>query len=124
MRGIGPWTVAEVAQRALGDADAVSVGDFHLPKQVVYAFTGGMHGTDEEMLALLEPFAGHRFRVQRLVELSDVVAPGPRPAHDDRRPPAIADQRRRCRARHCGGSCQPSPCGMSVPTSPQRRHSS
>ena len=30
--GIGPWTAAEVAVRALGDPDAVSVGDFHLPE--------------------------------------------------------------------------------------------
>ena len=35
--GIGPWTAAEVAVRALGDLDAVSVGDFHLPNPVAYA---------------------------------------------------------------------------------------
>ena len=29
--GIGPWTAAEVGMGALGDADAVSVGDYHLP---------------------------------------------------------------------------------------------
>ena len=29
--GIGVWTAAEVAQRAWGDPDAVSVGDFHIP---------------------------------------------------------------------------------------------
>ena len=29
--GIGPWTSAETRQRACGDADAVSVGDVHLP---------------------------------------------------------------------------------------------
>ena len=28
--GVGVWTSAEVARVALGDADAVSVGDFHL----------------------------------------------------------------------------------------------
>ena len=32
--GIGPWTAAEVGIRAFGDADAVSVGDFHLPAMV------------------------------------------------------------------------------------------
>ena len=37
MPGIGPWTAAEVAVRALGDPDAVSVGDFHLPNLVAWA---------------------------------------------------------------------------------------
>ena len=39
--GIGVWTAAEVAQRALGDADAVSVGDYHIPSLVGWALTGG-----------------------------------------------------------------------------------
>jgi 3-methyladenine DNA glycosylase/8-oxoguanine DNA glycosylase len=85
--GVGPWTVAEVSSRALGDPDAVSFGDFHLPGQVVYAFTGRRDGTDESMAALLEPFAGHRYRVQRLVELSGITRParGPRMAISDHR---------------------------------------
>jgi 3-methyladenine DNA glycosylase/8-oxoguanine DNA glycosylase len=85
--GIGPWTIAEVAQRALGDADAVSFGDYHLANHVVYAFTGGMRGTDEEMAGLLQPFAGHRYRVQRIVELSGVARParGPRMTIADHR---------------------------------------
>ncbi len=85
--GIGPWTVAEVAQRALGDADAVSFGDYHLAQQVGYVFTGERDGTDEQMAALLEPFAGHRYRVQRLVEVCGISRPARGPAHDDRRPP-------------------------------------
>ena len=32
--GVGPWTSAEVNAVALGDPDAVSVGDYHLPHQV------------------------------------------------------------------------------------------
>ena len=78
--GVGEWTVAEVSQRALGDPDAVSFGDFHLAHHVVYAFTGAMDGTDEQMAALLEPFAGHRYRVQRIVEASGISRParGPR----------------------------------------------
>jgi hypothetical protein len=32
--GIGIWTAAEVAQRAWADADAVSVGDYHIPSVV------------------------------------------------------------------------------------------
>jgi 3-methyladenine DNA glycosylase/8-oxoguanine DNA glycosylase len=78
--GIGPWTAAEVMLRALGDADAVSVGDFHLPNVVAYALAGETRGTDARMLELLEPWRGHRARVIRLLELSGVRPPafGPR----------------------------------------------
>ena len=38
--GIGVWTAAEVAQRAWGDPDAVSVGDFHIPTVVGWALLG------------------------------------------------------------------------------------
>jgi 3-methyladenine DNA glycosylase/8-oxoguanine DNA glycosylase len=73
--GIGAWTVAEVRQRAYGDADAVSVGDFHLAGQVVYALTGEMGGDDARMLELLAPYEGHRYRVVRMVELAGVAQP-------------------------------------------------
>jgi 3-methyladenine DNA glycosylase/8-oxoguanine DNA glycosylase len=69
VRGIGPWTVAEVASRALGDADAVSVGDFHLSDLVGWALTG-RRTDDAGMLVLLEPWRGHRQRVIRLLELT------------------------------------------------------
>ena len=72
--GIGPWTAAEVALRALGDPDAVSVGDFHLPNLVAFALAGEIRGDDARMLELLEPWRGHRARVIRLLELG-----GPRP---------------------------------------------
>ena len=87
VEGVGPWTVAEVASRALGDADAVSFGDFHLAGQLVYALTGAIDGTDEQMAELLEPFAGHRQRVQRLVETAGIKKParGPRAAITDHR---------------------------------------
>ena len=80
--GIGPWTAAEVAVRALGDADAVSVGDFHLKNLVAFALAGERRGTDERMLELLEPFRGHRGRVIRLLETSGIWpdAHGPRMA--------------------------------------------
>jgi 3-methyladenine DNA glycosylase/8-oxoguanine DNA glycosylase len=66
--GIGVWTAAEIAQRAHGDPDAVSVGDYHLAAHVGYALTG--HRVDDDrMLELLEPFRGHRYRVVRLIEL-------------------------------------------------------
>jgi 3-methyladenine DNA glycosylase/8-oxoguanine DNA glycosylase len=68
--GVGAWTAAEVRARALGDADAVSVGDAHVPRLVVYALTGRVSDADDEMLAVLAPYAGHRYRVQRLLELT------------------------------------------------------
>ena len=78
--GIGPWTAAEVGVRALGDVDAVSVGDFHLPHLVAFALAGEPRATDTRMLELLEPYRGRRALVVRLVELSGVRAPryGPR----------------------------------------------
>ena len=80
IRGIGVWTSAEVAARSLGDADAVSYGDFHVAKNVVYALTGETDGTDERLAEVLEPWVGHRGRVVRLVELTGISRParGPR----------------------------------------------
>ena len=74
MPGIGPWTTAEVAVRAWGDPDAVSVGDFHLKNLVAFALAGEPRGSDERMLELLAPYAGRRALVVRILELG-----GPRP---------------------------------------------
>ena len=61
VRGIGVWTSAEVRQRALGDPDAVSFGDYHLANWVGWALVG--HDiTDEEMGELLEPYRPQRGR--------------------------------------------------------------
>jgi 3-methyladenine DNA glycosylase/8-oxoguanine DNA glycosylase len=78
--GIGPWTAAEVAVRALGDADAVSVGDYHIPTLVCRTLAGEDRGTDERMLELLEPYRPHRARVIRLLEAAPLLVPrrGPR----------------------------------------------
>ncbi len=80
--GIGQWTAAEVAAVALGDADAVSVGDYHLPSLVSWALAGERKGTDERMLELLAPFTGHRGRVLRLLAAAGLAPPrhGPRMA--------------------------------------------
>jgi 3-methyladenine DNA glycosylase/8-oxoguanine DNA glycosylase len=71
--GVGPWTAAEVRQRACGDADAVSVGDYHIPTLVGWALAGAP-ADDARMLELLAPYPGHRYRVTRLLELGE---PGP-----------------------------------------------
>ncbi|MFC4910482.1 DNA-3-methyladenine glycosylase family protein [Actinomadura gamaensis] len=84
--GIGVWTAAETRQRAVGDPDAVSVGDYHLPGLVGWALTGS-RTDDAGMLELLEPYRGHRHRVTRLLELSGERPPrrGPRlPVRDYR----------------------------------------
>ncbi|MBC6464818.1 DNA-3-methyladenine glycosylase family protein [Actinomadura alba] len=77
--GIGVWTAAEIRQRALGDPDAVSVGDYHLPALVGWSLAD-RKVDDAGMLELLEPYAGHRYRVTRLLELSGTSPPrrGPR----------------------------------------------
>lgn len=80
--GIGPWTAARVAEVALGDPDAAPVGDFHVPHTVAWALAGEPRGSDERMLELLEPYAGHRGRAVRLLKASGLHAPrfGPRMA--------------------------------------------
>jgi len=72
--GVGRWTVAEVLQRSHGDADAVSVGDLHVPGIIGWALAGEVVD-DDGMLALLEPYVGHRYRVQRLLETAGVAPP-------------------------------------------------
>lgn len=67
--GVGEWTAAEVAQRALGDADALSVGDYHLAGIVGWTMLGRPID-DAEMVEYLEPLRPHRHRVVRLLQVS------------------------------------------------------
>jgi 3-methyladenine DNA glycosylase/8-oxoguanine DNA glycosylase len=69
--GIGIWTSAEVRQRACGDSDAVSVGDYHLPAIVGMALAG-RPVDDAGMLELLAPYQGHRHRASVLAWFSGV----------------------------------------------------
>ena len=67
--GVGEWTAAETAQRAFGDADALSVGDYHLASMVGWRLLG--HPIDDPaMVELLEPLRPHRHRAVRLLEVS------------------------------------------------------
>ncbi len=79
--GVGVWTSAEVRQRALGDPDAVSFGDYHVAADVGWALTGTPFD-DAELADFLEPWRPHRGRVPALVGLAGLHRPrrGPRMA--------------------------------------------
>jgi 3-methyladenine DNA glycosylase/8-oxoguanine DNA glycosylase len=85
--GIGVWTAAEVVQRAYGDPDAVSVGDYHLKNVIGWALAGRRDTDDAGMLELLEPWRGQRQRVVRLILAGGPRRPrrGPRYAPTDHR---------------------------------------
>jgi 3-methyladenine DNA glycosylase/8-oxoguanine DNA glycosylase len=72
--GIGVWTAAEVRQRAHGDPDAFSWADFHVAKNVSWALCGEVLD-DAGCAELVECYRGHRYRVQRLLELERVQRP-------------------------------------------------
>jgi len=86
VNGVGGWTAAETAQRSHGDPDAVSFGDYHLASTMGWALVG--EPVDDDALAeLLEPWAGQRHRVVRLVLASGFRPPrrGPRMTIQDHR---------------------------------------
>ena len=87
--GVGEWTAAETAQRAFGDADALSVGDYHLATMIGRTLLGlplDALFTDEAMVELLEPMRPHRHRVVRLLIDSGLAV-------SKRRGPRLALQR-------------------------------
>ncbi|MDF2825205.1 MAG: hypothetical protein K0R68_2613 [Mycobacterium sp.] len=82
--GVGVWTAAETAQRAFGDADALSVGDYHVSKMIGWTLLG--HPIDDDaMVDLLEPMRPHRHRVVRLLYVSGY-------AYEPRRGPRLPVQ--------------------------------
>lgn len=72
--GVGVWTAAETAHRALGDPDAVSFGDYHVAANMGWALTGHPVG-DEALVEVLRPWGGQRYRVQRYLELAGATRP-------------------------------------------------
>ncbi len=68
--GVGPWSAAETTRLTMGDPDAVSVGDYHVPHLVGWALAGERDADDARMLELLEPYRGQRARVVLLLERS------------------------------------------------------
>ncbi len=86
--GVGTWTAAEVGSRALGDADAVPWGDYHLGRTVGSAMGAALDLDDHQVAELLEPYRPHRGRVVRLLQLSPLVRVerrGPRMSRVDHR---------------------------------------
>lgn len=75
VRGMGVWTAAIIERVAFGDADAVEVGDFHLPNVIAWNLAGEDRADDDRMLELLTPFAPHRGRTLRILELAGPHAP-------------------------------------------------
>jgi hypothetical protein len=75
LRGIGQWTIGSILGPALGDPDAVAVGDYHLKNTVGWALAGEARATDERMMELLEPYRGQRGRVTRLLKMNGNGAP-------------------------------------------------
>ncbi|MGH3960943.1 DNA-3-methyladenine glycosylase family protein [Mycobacterium sp.] len=80
--GVGVWTAAETAQRAFGDPDALSVGDYHVSKMIGWTLLGRPI-LDDAMVELLEPMRPHRHRVVRLLEASGLAY---EPRHGPRLP--------------------------------------
>lgn len=72
--GVGAWTAAQVGHRALGDADALPLGDYHLGRVTGMALLGRSLA-DEEIEEFYEPFRPHRYRVIRLIELNPRLSP-------------------------------------------------
>lgn len=73
--GIGPWTAGMASGLAFGNRDAVVLGDLHLPRVIAWLLARETRADDERMLALLEPFRGHRFRLFRLIWAGNQRAP-------------------------------------------------
>jgi len=85
--GVGPWTAAQVGHRALGDADALPIGDYHLAAMTGWALAGTTI-QDDDVEEFYEPWRPHRYRVVRLLELTPGSMPprhGPRMTRQDYR---------------------------------------
>ena len=65
--GIGVWTTGVVLGPALGDTDAVPVGDYHVKNVIAWNLANEPRATDERMLELLAPYEGQRGRVLQAV---------------------------------------------------------
>lgn len=91
--GVGPWTAGMTMGFGLGFSDAAPTGDLGLPHLVAWNLEGVRFSDDDRMLALLEPYRPHRWRVIRLLHAGGTNPPrrspgrklGPRPGPSRRR---------------------------------------
>ncbi|MGW2940035.1 DNA-3-methyladenine glycosylase family protein [Streptomyces sp. NPDC001156] len=74
MSGVGVWTAAQVGHRALGDADALPIGDFDLGRMTGMTLLGRPLA-EQEIEAFYLPWRPHRYRVVRILELTPRSAP-------------------------------------------------
>jgi len=83
--GVGIWTARSAMLRGMGHADAVPLGDYHLPKIVAFHLTGETKSDDARMLELLEPWRGQRGRIVAWILRDGRLPPrrGPRMAMRD-----------------------------------------
>ena len=90
--GVGPWTRESLLATALGDVDAVSPGDYHLPNTLAWYLAREERADDARMFALLEPFRPARGRIVAAATALGVHAPrrGPKSARS-----WLRDRRRR-----------------------------
>jgi 3-methyladenine DNA glycosylase/8-oxoguanine DNA glycosylase len=72
--GVGRWTAAEVGCRALGDADALPVGDYHLASLTGHALAG-RELAEQEVEAFYEQWRPQRYRAFHLLELTPSAWP-------------------------------------------------
>lgn len=75
IRGIGPWSSALAVGSAMGAADEIPVGDYHLPNTVAWALAGEDRSDDRRMLELLDPYRPVRRRVLIAIVQSGIRAP-------------------------------------------------
>ncbi|HSL58113.1 MAG TPA: hypothetical protein VK866_09755 [Acidimicrobiales bacterium] len=73
--GVGQASAATAVAVALGDPDAVPLGDPELSRAVCWALARDPDGDDERLLELLAPFAGQRGRVLRLLAAAGLAPP-------------------------------------------------
>ena len=73
--GVGPWTAAGLSATTWGEPDTALVGDDGIPSLVAWLLAREPSADDARMLALLEPYRPHRYRVVQLAFLSGIRAP-------------------------------------------------
>lgn len=74
--GIGAWTSESVSGLYLGDPDAMPPGDVHLPRHIHFVLTGEDRNVDDRhLMAQVEAYRPHRFRVMRLVYAAKIKPP-------------------------------------------------